>query len=224
MAPKPRIDAILTMEPPVPLAIMRRAASRPTRNTPSRFTAITSRHSSSLVLTKKEPDGTPALLMRTVMGPATACAASNARPTEAWSVTSSSTAQALPPAERISASSWRRRSSRRAASATAAPAPASTRAKCAPNPDEAPVTRAVLPVREGIPFDEGPRSSVQCVRPRGLTPPDSILHLLELEPGQIVRVGGEVAQADAPLDRHASAGRMRGHEQHRLAAGDRGAM
>ena len=93
---------------------MRRAASWPTRNTPSRLTAMTSRHSSSLVLTKKEPDGTPALLMRIVTGPAAASAASKARTTEAWSVTSSATAQALPPAAWISASSWRRRSSRRA--------------------------------------------------------------------------------------------------------------
>ena len=45
------------IEPPVRLAAMRRAASWPTRNTPSRLTLITSRHSSSVVLVKKAPGG-----------------------------------------------------------------------------------------------------------------------------------------------------------------------
>src|SRR5262245_35895747 len=152
MAPKPRMDAILTMEPPCPRVAMRRAASWPTRNTPSRLTAMTSRHSCSLVLAKNEPDGTPALLTRIEMGPDTASPASNALVTEPLSVTSSATAQALPPAPRISASNSRRRSMRRAASTTAAPAPARTRAKCCPRPDDAPVTRAVLPASENSVF------------------------------------------------------------------------
>jgi hypothetical protein len=147
LTPNPRIEAILMIEPPAPLATMRRAASWPTRNTPSRLTASTERHSSSLVLVKNEPDGTPALLIRIVTGPS-AAAASKARFTEAGSVTSSSTASALPPVASISAARLCNLSSRRAASTTSAPARLSTCAKCRPSPDEAPVTSADLPFRE----------------------------------------------------------------------------
>ena len=66
------------IEPPVRLAAMRRAASWPTRNTPSRLTDITQRHSSSLVLVKKAPEGTPALLTRIVIGPSAASAPATA--------------------------------------------------------------------------------------------------------------------------------------------------
>ena len=94
------------------------------------------------------PEGTPALLTRMVTGPSAASAASKARTTEARSVTSSATAAASAPAARSSASSCCRRSSLRAAMATLAPAAASTRAKCWPSPDDAPVTSADLPASE----------------------------------------------------------------------------
>ena len=93
------------IEPPVRLAAMRRAASWPTRNTPSRLTDITARHSSSLVLVKKAPEGTPALLTRMVIGPSAASASAKARVTDARSVTSSPTATAWPPASPISTAS-----------------------------------------------------------------------------------------------------------------------
>ena len=82
------------IEPPVRLAAMRRAASWPTRNTPSRLTLITSRHSSSVVLVKKAPEGMPALLTRMVIGPSAASASAKAFATEARSVTSMATAAA----------------------------------------------------------------------------------------------------------------------------------
>src|SRR5581483_4643774 len=148
MTPKPRSEAMLMIDPPVPFATMRRAAAWPTRNTPSRLTDITLRHSSSLVRVKKAPDGMPALLTRMVMGPSADSAWPTARSTEARSVTSMATAAASPPPWRISASSRRSTSIRRAASATLAPASASTRAKWRPNPEEAPVTSAVLPASE----------------------------------------------------------------------------
>ena len=47
------------------------------------FTAITERHSSSLVLVKKAPEGTPALLMRIVMGPNAPSAPATAFATDA---------------------------------------------------------------------------------------------------------------------------------------------
>ena len=117
------------IEPPVRLAAMRRAASCPTRNTPSRLTDITERHSSSLVLVKKAPEGTPALLTRIVIGPSAASAPATAFATDARSVTSMASAAASPPSARISEASCSSTSSRRAASATLAPASASTRAK-----------------------------------------------------------------------------------------------
>ena len=136
------------IEPPLRLAAMRRAASCPTRNTPSRLTDITERHSSSLVLVKKAPEGMPALLTRMVIGPSAASAPATAAATEARSVTSMASAAASPPPARISAAIFSSASSRRAARATLAPASASTRAKWRPKPEEAPVTSAALPASE----------------------------------------------------------------------------
>ena len=82
------------------------------------------------------------------MGPSAASASAKAFATEARSVTSMATAAAWPPRPRISASSCFRTSRRRAASATLAPASASTRAKWRPKPEEAPVTSAALPSSE----------------------------------------------------------------------------
>jgi hypothetical protein len=63
------------------------------------------------------------------------------------SVTSSATTCASPPCDSSSARNVFRRSMRRAASTTAAPAWLSVRANCAPRPLEAPVTKATRPER-----------------------------------------------------------------------------
>ena len=136
------------IEPPVRLAAMRRAASWPTRNTPSRLTLITSRHSSSVVLVKKDPEGTPALLTRMVMGPSAASAPANACATEARSVTSMATATASPPQSRISPASRSQHVQAPCGERHLGARRASTRAKCRPKPEEAPVTSAALPASE----------------------------------------------------------------------------
>src|SRR5215467_1018053 len=148
MAPNPRIEAMLMIDPPRPVATMRRAASCPTRTTPSRLTAMTARHSSSLMRVKYAFEGMPALLTRMQIGPNAASVCSTPSATDARSVTSMATAAASPPSALISAASRCNASMLRAANATLAPAPASTRAKWRPKPDEAPVTRATLPASE----------------------------------------------------------------------------
>ena len=64
-----------------------------------------------------------------------------------WSVTSSATTCASPPSASISARSAFRRSMRRAASTTPAPAALKVLANCAPSPLDAPVTKATRPDR-----------------------------------------------------------------------------
>ncbi len=61
-------------------------------------------------------------------------------------VTSVGTASAVPPSARITSASRSRRSARRAASTTLAPARPNARAAASPIPAEAPVTIATLPV------------------------------------------------------------------------------
>src|SRR5262249_38325881 len=118
------------------------------------------------------------------------------------------TAQAVPPPARISSSSCCRRSRRRAASTTPAPAPARTRAKCCPSPDDAPVTSAIVPVSESNPFDmplyafpksRGPASSSRGAEPAAAPARPTLARPL-FQARQVVRVG-KVAEADAPLDR-----------------------
>src|SRR3569833_3142621 len=85
----------------------------------------------------------PALLISTVTGPSAASAASLAFAMEALLLTSISTAAARPPLALISSSSALSLPTCRAASATAAPCAASTRANCRPRPWLAPVMRMV---------------------------------------------------------------------------------
>src|SRR5262249_14918202 len=71
--------------------------------------------------------------------------------TEDRSVTSILIGTARPSMRSISRASAIRASMRRAATATLAPARASTRAKCRPKPPDAPVTRAARPERSKSP-------------------------------------------------------------------------
>ena len=128
---------------------MRRAASWPTRNTPSRLTSITPRHSLSLIFRKIGPRRHAGVVDEHRNGPQLGlrgieCAHDRraigdiefdggrfARRTRGF---------------RIGAAPGGRGGARPAA--TLAPASASTRAKCRPRPEDAPVTSAVLPRRE----------------------------------------------------------------------------
>src|SRR5215218_2602309 len=87
----------------------------------------------------------PALLTRTSTRPNSAMAASTSAWQEAGSATSVRTAIARRPAPSTTCRVSTSRSSRRAPSATSAPAWASARAKCTPSPDDAPVTTATFP-------------------------------------------------------------------------------
>ena len=90
---------------------------------------------------------TPALLTRMSSAPSAAAVSATAVSTEARSVTSSRIGTAVPPRSPISSQTRAARSTRRAAAATLAPAPARTAAKWRPRPLEAPVTNADLPER-----------------------------------------------------------------------------
>src|SRR5919201_3192681 len=91
------------------------------------------------------PPPTPALLTSTSIRPYASIVLSTSRSTSARSLTSVGTARARPPCRTISSASAWIRSARRAASTTAAPWRASSRAVAAPIPLDAPVTTATLP-------------------------------------------------------------------------------
>ena len=137
---------MLTIAPPRLAWRQRSAAATDMSQTPRRFVAMTRSKASGAVSSEAPPSAMPALLTRTSRGPIAASAAASARETELSSATSRSTATVFSapaaPSSRRRASS---RSRRRAPIATAAPQPARTRAKWAPSPLDAPVTKARLP-------------------------------------------------------------------------------
>jgi hypothetical protein len=98
----PETEATLTMLPPWPACMARMQYFVP-RNTPSRFTASTRRHSSSDVSATGLPNGTPALLTRMSSRPWAARRLSIACCQAASSATSRRRDSTLPPAEAISA-------------------------------------------------------------------------------------------------------------------------
>jgi hypothetical protein len=132
--------------PPPPAAIIRLAASWATINTPFRLVSIIWSQLASLILSALLASAIPALLATTVTVPMPASARSKASIIEAALVTSIGTAIASPPEALISATSDARRSIRRAATTTFAPRAERIFAKCTPNPLDAPVTMAILPV------------------------------------------------------------------------------
>jgi hypothetical protein len=86
---------------------------------------------------------TPALLKTRSAGPQVCSTVAAAASIDAWSVTSTVSASAVPPAARISATSFSSMSPRRASTATLAPREASSLAVARPMPLEAPVTTAI---------------------------------------------------------------------------------
>ena len=98
---RPRIDAMLMIEPPCPCSFMCRATACATRQAPVRFTrsrcASPRPYQSSAGLVS----ATPALFTSIVIGPSAAAPASIARSTLAGSATSSATTAARPPSSAI---------------------------------------------------------------------------------------------------------------------------
>src|SRR5215469_12752117 len=158
------IEAMLMMRPGLPSATRCAATSRAMSQAPLRLVSTTWSQSSSLCSSGFLTMAMPELLTRMVTGPSSVSAAVTASLTLADEVTSQATGKARPPSPSISAASASRRSSRRAASATLAPARASTFAKCQPRPAEAPVTRAASPPRSAV-KDMAPLVSELAARP-----------------------------------------------------------
>ena len=148
--PKARIDSTLMMEPARPASTMRRAVPCATRHAPSRLVPTTAAQSASATSRVVAGRAIPELFTRMSGTPSASWAPSSPAATLPASVTSIRTAYAVPPASRISSARASRRSTRLAASATAAPCTASVRAKCRPRPLDAPVTSAVRPFRSNV--------------------------------------------------------------------------
>ena len=138
---------MLTIRPGDLSSISRLATSQDRMKGARRLMSITRSISSMDILVARWASGMPALLIRMVTGPSAASTVGTMDVSWSVSVTSRTKAAASPPWLRISSARASSRSVRRAASATLAPAAASTRAKRRPRPDEAPVTSAVWPVR-----------------------------------------------------------------------------
>ncbi|MNF30266.1 hypothetical protein D3C84_109950 [compost metagenome] len=144
------------------------------------------RQSSSVISSGRWPLPMPALLSTTSTTPKRASAASKAASTLARSVTSRATDSACLPFHSMSLATCSSRSTRRAASTTRAPARPASRARCAPMPLEAPVTRTVRPAREkcwakswfiGTPRTGRPHP---CHRRRTWSPPHTSRHGADL--------------------------------------------
>jgi hypothetical protein len=143
---RPLIDDTWTIAPR-PLATMwgntawlsRKGATRLS----ARARAIRSAGSSSALTPPSMP---PATFTR-ISGPVPRASTTRGTTPSTWSSSRRSAGTAAPSTSLARSS---RRSTRRAASATRAPAPASVRATAAPSPDDAPVTNATRPVRSNM--------------------------------------------------------------------------
>src|ERR671918_2456511 len=134
----PKIDEVLTMDPPPARRIAGTMCFMPS-HTPVWFTATIADHSSSVVSSTPLLVIVPALLKRTLIRPKRASASSTALAQSDEEVTSS--LRAWPP---ISAATCARSSSRRSQSKSFAPSRAKNLAVVAPIPRAAPVTTATL--------------------------------------------------------------------------------
>src|SRR3954454_12806576 len=112
---------------------------------PSRLTFTMVRHWSVGAPSTGPSSITPALFTRMSRPPSCECASVTNACALSSSATSTGSASARPPSPSILSASEVRRSSRRAPSATTAPAPASASAVASPIPDEAPVIAATVP-------------------------------------------------------------------------------
>ncbi len=161
------------IDPPFPSASMRAPASRQPYQVPRRLTRTVCSKASSGMRSGTIPASaaTPALLIMMSMRPKRSMARATRRATCAGSPTSHATDSAAPPAFVMAWRSSSILSAERAARTRLAPPSASTRAKKAPRPYEAPVTIAVLPrtlnscARSVMSFSRMP-AFAECKAPR----------------------------------------------------------
>ena len=147
-------------------------AARVPRNTPSRLTRISARHSSRLVSISAPRAATPALLTRTSSLPNALRVASITPAHPASAPTSWASASAMPPAAVMSSTTSAAGASAMSVSTTRAPSRASARALAAPIPEPAPVTIATLPATRCVIVHSArqrPRASART--PRNRSPP-----------------------------------------------------
>src|SRR6202011_4672020 len=138
-------------------------------NAPPRITAVTARHSASVMRSKACSARTAALLTRISMRPKCAAAAETITCTASGSVTSATSATALPPACSIpTATPSASPRFARALTTTAAPPSASASAIARPMLRPAPVTRATRPDSSSGTALPEPRSSISGIAQTGL--------------------------------------------------------
>ena len=148
-------DEMFTMRPGRSAAMSPRATSLARSHGPRTLVSSTASVSSSDILCARWASGMPALLTRMSTRPSASFACATAWTIDSSSVTSSAIGTHVPPSRSISRASSSRRSTRRAVTATFAPAAATVRAKRYPSPELAPVTRATRPVRSFDTYGRG---------------------------------------------------------------------
>src|SRR3954465_7975904 len=140
---RPLAEETFTIEPP-PVLRIARTPSRVRRKPPSRLTAMTRRHSASVVSSSGLAKEMPALLTRTSSRPNASSTRRSAPAHEASSLTSWRRKIASPPPRAMAAATSSPDGSRSVATPPA-PSLAKRIAVALPIPDAAPVTSAVLP-------------------------------------------------------------------------------
>ena len=144
------IEEIAISLPPPPRATMCFATSRKVRNTPSRSTRVTWRHSSSDSSSVAFTRPKPALATQMSMRPSAFTVSATARASCASSATSQGRASARAPRPSSSFTAASLLAASRAQTAIAAPACARPRAMPSPIPPLPPVTTATRPLRSNI--------------------------------------------------------------------------
>lgn len=144
------LEAMYTMSPPSPWAVITRAASRDTRNEPRAMTECWTSQSFAVVSRSGLEMDSPALLTTRSTPPNASSADRNAAPIRSSDVTSTATATALsgPPNSAATAAAF---AASRSATTTQAPSATSRCAIARPMPLPAPVTSATR-VASGLGF------------------------------------------------------------------------
>lgn len=147
----PRLEARLTMAPPVVCSRIRAISVWRLNSTPVRLMSTRPRQSSSgRSATGPPPRKTPALLTATSRLPKRATVWSTSARTSSERDTSAVNAAAVPPSFPIRATVSSSGAAVRPAATTEAPSAAKASATARPMPEPAPVTRTVLPVKRVV--------------------------------------------------------------------------
>src|SRR3954470_8048736 len=200
------IDVTLTIRPPRPAAIMRRAAAWPHRNAPVRSTSSTWRHVSSSTSTNGVESPVPALLTSTSSPPSASASSSTTDGPFVASERSRRRTSARRPMRRTSSAvSFAPASSSCQVMPTSKPSRASATAVARPMPESEPVTMAAG-MRRALPAGHDPDARLAGARGRRAHD----VELLEQvqEAARVGRAGGALAHVE-PVDLFAQGARDR---------------